>query len=137
MTRKGAGVDKKKFFKAYFVVVGVYDILLGLAFALFFRAIYASIGVAPPNHPGYILVPALFLVSGGVGEFLIARNLMRNIDLVVVRTLMKLTFASVIFYCHMAYGIPKIYLAISVLSVFGVVKNIFFMRWVLVQQKGG
>ena len=85
-------MDKEKFFKTYFWLIGVYDVVLGLAFALFFRQIYNVLGITLPNHPGFIYVPAWFLASGGIGEFLIARNLYRNMDLVIVRLLMKLTF---------------------------------------------
>lgn len=122
-------MDKENTFKLYFRIVGFYDVLLGGVFLLFFRSIYATLNITLPNHPGYIYVPALFLVSGGIGEFLIANNLLRNIDLVKVRILMKLSFASAVIYCHFRYGVPTLFLLISILSVVGIVKNIMFIRW--------
>lgn len=128
-------MNKEKFFKAYFWIIGTYDVLLGLSFALFFRQIYNLLGITLPNHPGFIYVPAWFLVSGGIGEFLIARNLYRNLDLAIVRLLMKLTFAASIFYCHFKYGIPNIFLFISILSILGIVKTSMFIKWVSLENQ--
>ena len=88
----------KDFFKLFFIVVGVYDVLLGGSFALWYKDIFAYLNIALPNHPGYIFVPALFIVAGGIGEFLIAKNLLRNVDLAMMRLLMKLSFAIAVFY---------------------------------------
>ncbi len=123
-------MKKEKLFKTYFWVVGIYDIALGGAFLLFYGSIYAALNITLPNHPGYIYVPTLFLISGGIGEFLIAKNPLRNIDLVKVRILMKLSFAGAVFYCYFKYGVPTIFLLISILSIIGVIKNILFIRWV-------
>lgn len=123
-------MQKEKFFKAYFITIGVYDVLLGLGFALFYQQIFAGLNIVLPNHPGYVIVPALFLASGGVGEFLIARDLYHSADLALVRLLMKASFAGAIFYCHFRYGIPMIFLVISILSVLGVIKNSMYIHWV-------
>jgi hypothetical protein len=122
-------MNQKTFYKCFFVVIGVYDVFLGAAFALFYRNIYAYLNITLPNHPGYIFVPALFLVSAGIGEFLIAKNLLRNVDLSIVRMLMKLSFAGVVIYCHFRYGVPTIFLLISVASIVGVIINLCFINW--------
>lgn len=122
-------MEKKTFFKLFFLAIGVYDVLLGGVFALFYRNIFAYLNITLPNHPGYIYVPALFLVSAGIGEFLIARNLLRNIDLAIVRLLMKLSFAGAVFYCYFKYGVPTIFLLISIASIIGIIINILFIRW--------
>lgn len=123
----------KTFFKLFFSVIGVYDLLLGGVFSLFYRNIYAYLNIALPNHPGYIFVPALFIISGGVGEFLIARNLLRNVDLAIVRLLMKLSFALAVFYSYFKYGVPPIFVLISIASSIGVIVNIYFIRWANVE----
>jgi hypothetical protein len=122
-------MTKEQRFSISFRIVAAYDVLLGGAFALFFRNIYAALDITIPNHPGYIFVPALFLVCGGIGEFLISRNPLRNTDLVIVRLLMKLSFAGTIFYCHFRYGVPIVFIIISVLSLLGVIKNLLFLKW--------
>ena len=116
-----------------FRIVGVYDILLGLSFILFYKDIYHALEITLPNHPGYIFVPALFVMCGGVGEFLIAKNPLRNIDLVVVRLLMKLSFALVILYFYFTIGVPTIFIVISTLSIISVIKNIVFINWAKLQ----
>lgn len=122
-------MEKEKMFKMSFVSMGIYDVLLGLVFAFFYRSIYQALNIEWPNHPGYILVPALFLVSGGIGEFLIARNPTRNFDLVIVRTLMKASFAGTVFYCSFRYGVPTLYMIIATLSLAGIATNLLFFRW--------
>ena len=119
----------KDFFKLFFIVVGVYDVLLGGAFALFYKNIYAYLNIALPNHPGYIFVPALFIIAGGIGEFLIAKNPLRNVDLAIMRLLMKLSFALAVFYSYFKFGVPPIFVLISVASIIGVVVNTIFIRW--------
>ncbi|MBN1794533.1 MAG: hypothetical protein JW844_06160 [Candidatus Omnitrophica bacterium] len=119
----------ERFFKSYFVMIGIYDVLLGAAFAFFYRPIYGMLDMTLPNHPGYLYVPSLFLMSAGIAEFLIARNLLRNVDLVIVRMLMKLSFAGAVIYCRFVYGVPTIFLVIAVVSIIGVVKNIYFLSW--------
>lgn len=120
----------KGFFKLFFITVGVYDVLLGGSFALFYKEIYTYLNIALPNHPGYIFVPALFIVAGGAGEFLIARNLLRNIDLAMLRLLMKLSFVIAVFYSYFRFGISPIFILISIASIIGVIVNVLFIRWV-------
>lgn len=124
----------KGFFKLFFIVMGIYDVLLGGTFALFYKNIYAYLNIALPNHPGYIFVPALFIVVGGIAEFLIARNLLRNVDLTIVRLLMKLSFVVAIFYSYFKFGVPAIFMLISIASIVGVIVNILFIRWASAQQ---
>lgn len=126
----------QKIFKAYFFILGFYDFLLGLAFLLFYPAIYGYFKITLPNHPGYIQVPALFLMSAAIGNFLIANNLLKNTDLVIVRILMKLSFAFVIFYSYFTTSIPKIYLPIASLSAIGVVICLIFLNWASKETRG-
>ena len=119
----------KDFFKLFFIVVGVYDVLLGGSFALWYKDIFAYLKIALPNHPGYIFIPALFIVAGGIGEFLIAKNLLRNVDLAIVRLLMKLSFAFAVFYSYFKFGIPTVFMLISIASIIGVIINTMFIRW--------
>ena len=119
----------KDFFKLFFIVMGVYDVLLGSSFALWYKNIFAYLNIDLPNHPGYIFVPALFIVTGGVGEFLIAKDPLRNVDLAIMRLLMKLSFALAVFYSYFKFGVPPIFMLISIASIIGVVVNTIFIRW--------
>lgn len=119
----------KKIIPSYFIGMGVYDVVLGLTFALFFRSIYQALQIELPNHPGYIFVPAWFLISGGIGEFLIARQPLRNVDLVIVRTFMKASFVAVVGYCYVRYGVPLVYVLISTVSLVSIAGNFVFLKW--------
>ena len=119
----------KKFFRMYFLGMGLYDIVLGCGFVLFFEKIYTYFYITLPNHPGYIYVPGLFLVCAGIGEALIAKDLIKNVDLALVRLLMKLSFIGAVVYCNFSAGIPFIYIYISMASILGVVINTIFIGW--------
>ena len=134
LNKRSESMTNKSNFPLLFRIVGVYDILLGLSFLLFYKNIYQALTITLPNHPGYIFVPALFLVCGGVGEFLIADNPLRNIDLVKIRLLMKLAFAAAVLYCYFTVDVPIIFLLISILSIIGVVKNWTFLKWAAKQK---
>jgi len=129
LSKKGEPMDREKSFQLSFRVLGAYDVLLGFVFALFYRNIYESLNMVLPNHPGYIFAPALFIVSAGIGEFLIAQNPLKNFDLVIVRLLMKSSFTGVIVYCYFRYGVPIIFLIISVFSIIGIIQNVLFLNW--------
>lgn len=127
-------MSKIKVFQGYFWVVGIYDVILGGAFLLFYKSIYGALGITLANHPGYVYLPSLFLISGGIGEFLIAKNPLRNVDLVVVRLLMKLSFVLVVFYYQFKTGIPLVFTIIAGLSVIGILKNLAFLSWAKSEQ---
>ena len=63
-------------------------------------------------------------------QVLIAKNPLRNVDLAMVRLLMKLSFALAVFYSYFKFRIPSIFMLISVASIIGVVVNTMFIRWV-------
>lgn len=123
------------FYKLFFLFLGFYDFLLGLVFAFFYTVIYNHFKIALPNHPGYIQLPALFLMSAAVGNFLITKNLLKNTDLVIVRILMKASFAFVIFYSYFTIGIPVIYLPIASMSIIGIVICLVFLNWANKQKR--
>lgn len=122
-------MKSSKLYKMLFVGMGIYDFLLGLIFLFFYQSIFKKFNIPLPNHPGYILVPALFLISGAIGEFLIAKNLLRNIDLALVRLLMKISFTGALLYCYFMYDISKMFLIIGLFSITGIVINTFYMHW--------
>jgi hypothetical protein len=92
-----------KWIRPLFIVAALYDILLGLAFLLFYPAIYARFGVTLPNHPGYVQLNALFVIIAGVGFAFVARAPERNRDLIQVGILFKLAYAGIVFW-YLARG---------------------------------
>jgi hypothetical protein len=130
-------MKQKMFYRSFFILLGIYDFLLGLVFALFYPVIYNHFKIVLPNHPAYIQLIALFLMSAAVGNFLIARNILKNTDLVIVRILMKASFAFVVFFNYFAIGIPTFYLPIASMSIIGIVICLVSLKWANNQTKSG
>jgi len=63
---------RSKWVKPLFIVAGLYDGILGLAFLMVPLQIFDMYGVTPPNHLAYIQFPALLLVVFAVMFFRIA-----------------------------------------------------------------
>lgn len=101
---------KTNWIKALFVVVGLYDGLLGIAFVFWWRAIFAYFGVQPPNHPGYVQFPALLLIVFA-GMFLqIARDPLPNRGLILYGMALKLAYSGTVFWYELTEGIPKMWI---------------------------
>ena len=89
-----------------FVVAGLYDGLLGLAFLICAPRIFNSFGVTPPNHFGYVQFPALLLIIFAIMFFRIAQNPVGNRDLIFYGIALKLSYCGVAFWHHLHGGIP-------------------------------
>lgn len=101
---------KTNWIKALFVVVGLYDGLLGVAFVFWWKAIFGYFGVQPPNHPGYVQFPALLLMAFA-GMFLqIARNPLRNRGLILYGMGLKLAYSGTVFWYELTEGIPRMWI---------------------------
>ncbi len=88
----------EKWVKAFFVIAGLYDGILGVAFLLFPGAIFALYGVEPPNHMAYVQFPALLLIVFAVMFFRVAANPVRNREQILYGIGLKIS------YCAMAFG---------------------------------
>jgi hypothetical protein len=89
--------------KAVFTVAAVYDFVLGAVFGLFYRPIYQYAGSVLPNHPGYVQLPALLIMTFGVGFWMVAANPERNAAIIPLGILMKASFCLVVFG-HLLFG---------------------------------
>jgi len=96
--------------KPFFVVAGLYDAILGIAFLFFSDTIFQSFGVTPPNHPAYVQFPALLLLIFGAMFFKIASNPVRNRDLIWYGVALKAAYSGLAFWHQMADGIPSMWI---------------------------
>jgi hypothetical protein len=96
----------KNWIKALFIVAGLYDGVLGIAFFFFSNAIFQRFGVAPPNHPGYVKFPALLLLIFAAMFFRIAADPLRNRDLILYGAGLKLAYSGTAFWYQLTQGIP-------------------------------
>jgi hypothetical protein len=95
-----------KWIKAFFVIAGLYDGVLGIAFLFFSGAIFQGFGVEPPNHPAYVQFPALLLLIFAAMFFRIARDPVGNRDLILYGVALKVAYSGMTFWYQLAGGIP-------------------------------
>jgi hypothetical protein len=79
-----------------FIIAGAYDLILGVVFLLFFKAIYAWYGIELPNHDGYVQWGAAVVAIFGLGFLLVAAAPERNRDLILLGILFKLAYAATV-----------------------------------------
>jgi len=106
-----------KSIKTLFLVASIYDLILGLVFGLFFKLIYNSFGVAPPENAAYIQLPAFYILIFGIGFYLVFRDPERHRGIVLLGILMKVNFICVAFGHWFAGNLPVFYLPWAVLDV--------------------
>jgi hypothetical protein len=95
--------------RAVFVIAGLYDGVLGLAFLTLSARIFEFFAVTPPHHPGYIQFPALLLIVFAVMFFRIAAAPEQNRELILYGCGLKIAYCSVTFYHHFTTGIPAMW----------------------------
>ena len=93
-----------------FLIAGLYDALLGLAFFFGHEPIFAYFGVTPPNHPAYIEFPAALLVVFGVMFFHIASDPVRLRPLIPYGIALKVAYAGLAILYQVTGGIPSMWL---------------------------
>ena len=118
------------FYKKLFCAAAVYDGVLGLSFFLFYTRIYEWFSITPPNHPGYVQLPALFIAIMGVADGCIVQDPVRNRDLVMIRLLMKLAFSLLCFYHYFFRELPTMWVMIAVFNLVFIVPYSLFLRQV-------
>lgn len=117
-----------RFYRQFFLFAAIYDGLLGLVFFLFYPRIYTLFGITPPNHPGYVQLPALFIAIMGLADYYVYRDMIRNRDLVKIRILMKLAYSLSCFY-HFFFGsLPSLWVNIAVFNVVFIAPYVLFLR---------
>jgi hypothetical protein len=98
-----------KSIKLLFVISGIYDGVLGLAFLLFARGIYAAFGLIPPNHWGYIQFPALLLIVFAIMFFRIAGDPIARREQIIYGIGLKLSYVGVVFWYQLTGGVPALW----------------------------
>ena len=103
--------------RVLFVVSGLYDLVLGLAFLLAGPAIFDHFGIAGPGHVGYVQFPALLLLIFALMFFAIAANPRANRNLIPFGILLKLSYSGTVFYHWLAGGIPGMWKPFAVIDL--------------------
>ncbi|MBN2170879.1 MAG: hypothetical protein JW819_06130 [Candidatus Krumholzibacteriota bacterium] len=92
--------------RVLFVIAAVYDGVLGLVFLVAPAAMFRWFGVTPPNHYGYVQFPALLLIVFGLLFAAVARNPVRNRNLIPYGVMLKIAYCGTVFAYWLSQGIP-------------------------------
>lgn len=93
-----------------FVVAGLYDGILGLAFLFFGMRIYDAFGVTHPNHVGYIQFPSLLLIVFGAMFLQIATNPVKYRSLMLYGMALKISYSGLVFWHQVTAGLPSMWM---------------------------
>lgn len=113
--------------KPFFVIAGLYDTVLALAFLFFAPAIFQSFGVTPPNHFAYVQFPALLVLIFGAMFFAIARDPVKNRDLIWYGIALKIAYCGTVFFHYLTGGVPSMWLPWAWADLAFLV--LFFVAW--------
>jgi hypothetical protein len=95
--------------KMFYVLAGLYDAVLGVAFLIFPAAIYAMFDVEPPNHMAYVQFPALLLIIFGAMFYQISTNPTKFRGLILYGMALKVAYCSMVFGYMATSGVPAMY----------------------------
>lgn len=99
-----------------FLLAGVYDFLIGMAFLLEGSAIFEWAGVPPPNHWAYIQFASLLLMVFGVLFFTVALDPIANRNLIPFGMLLKLSYCGLVGYYWLTTGCPTLFKPFAVID---------------------
>ncbi|RKZ13608.1 hypothetical protein DRQ53_09995 [bacterium] len=99
-----------RWIKYLFVVGGLYDAILGVAFLLVPANLFTWFDVTPPNHWGYVRFPALLLILFGVMFLSIAADPVRRRELMLYGCGLKVAYCGTVFWYAVTAGIPGMWM---------------------------
>lgn len=112
-----------------FGLSAVYDGVLALMFILFGPALFRFYQVTPPNHWGYILFPGLMLFIFSVMFFQIAREPVKNRNLIPYGIMLKAAYCGCVFYYWATSGIPGMWKPFAVYDfIFGILFTVSYVQ---------
>ena len=91
-----------------FAAVGVYDVVLGVAFFAFYEQLFDLLEIPLPDTAAYIHLSAALIAVQGVSYLLAARRPIRNVDIIRVGVLYKLTYAALALYYALIGEAPHV-----------------------------
>jgi hypothetical protein len=95
--------------RTFFLVAGVYDVLLGLAFLLAGETILTAVGMTLPPHIAYIQLAAIFVAVQGLSYLLAYRDAWSNLGIIWVGVVYKASYATLAVYYLVTGQLPSIF----------------------------
>lgn len=92
-----------RFYRRVFWVGAAYDIVLGLSFFFFWKWLFDTLGIDPPANTSYIHITAAYVFMQGLGYWFVARDMLRNVDIVILGVIYKVLYIAMSVY-YLAIG---------------------------------
>ena len=121
--------------RVLFVIAGLYDGVLGLAFLLYAEEIFKFFVVEPPNHMGYVQFPALLLLVFAAMFFRVAADPVKRWDLIPYGCGLKAAYSGLAFYYAATTGIPDMWIPWAWADLGFLV--LFVFAWVSMGRRAG
>jgi len=110
-----------------FVIAGIYDLVIGLAFLLAGPQLYDATGVTHPNHWGYVQFSALLLGIFGIMFFAVAYDPVANHNLMPFGMLLKLSYTGLVAYYWVSIDVPWLFKPFAIID--GIMFILFYMAY--------
>jgi hypothetical protein len=101
---------------ALFLIAALYDGCLGLLFLFAPALVYRWASVTPPNHWAYVQFPASLLMIFGFMFVRIARDPIRNRNLIVYGVLLKVSYCAIALWYWYSAGIPGLWKPFAIID---------------------
>ena len=101
---------RKEWMRVLFVIAGLYDGVLGIAFLTVPGRLYRMFDVPPPNHFGYVTFPALLLLVFALMFFRIASDPVKFRALIPFGIGLKIAYCGTVFWYDLTAGIPSMWM---------------------------
>lgn len=116
------------FWKTFFLIAALYDVVLGAGFFVFYSPLFHALGITLPNNSSYIEITTAYIFVQGLSYWFVSRNPVRNVDIVIVGIVYKAIFAGLaFFYLLIGQLLTPVFLVFAVLDI---VFLVFFVRFV-------
>ena len=120
-------MNTKRVIQILFVISGLYDGLLGAFFLFASGAIFQWYNVTPPNHPGYVQFSAALLIVFGIMFLAVAKDPVRNRNLILYGILLKVSYCGTVFYYWFTTGLPNMWKPFCIADF--IFMLLFFWAW--------
>jgi hypothetical protein len=97
---------RKDWMRPLFILAGLYDGILALAFLFFAGPVFQWFGVEAPNHPAYVKFPALLLLVFAAMFFRVASDPVKHRELILYGVGLKAGYSGTAFWYQITQGIP-------------------------------
>jgi hypothetical protein len=115
-----------------FVIAGLYDFVIGLAFLFAGASIFEASGVPAPNHWAYIQFASLLLIVFGIMFFAIAADPIAHCNLIPFGMMLKLCYTGLVAYYWATADCPMLF------KPFAIIDGIMFVLfWLAYTQRFG